>query len=224
MTSKDVKGAGKRGRREKTRLTRRAIVDAAVRLFVERGYGATTLAEVADAAGVAVQTVYFHFGNKQAVLKEAVDVAAAGDDEPVAVLDRPWMEEIRAEPDPHRVIELWVRNGSDLFVRIAPIMGVVRDAASSDPEMAEQWRTNEEQRLTAFGVLADILADRGALAPGLSVADATDVLFALNSFEVFLLLTVTRGWSVSRWEQWLVTTMEATLLAQGHPRPPSSSF
>lgn len=213
MTDVEDKGRTKGGRRARSRRTRRAITDAAVRLFLERGYGGTTLTEVADAAGVAVQTIYFHFGTKRAVLKEAVDVAAAGDDEDVAVLDRPWMEEIRAESDSRRVIELWVRNGADLFVRIAPIMGVVRDAAGSDPEMAEQWRTNEGERLVAFGALTEILADRGALAPGLSPEDATDVVFALNSIEVFLLLTSTRGWSVRRWEQWLVTTMESTLLA-----------
>ena len=102
-------------RAARTRATRRRIVDAAAELFVERGYGVTTLEQIAARAGVAVQTVYFHFGNKRTVLKEAVDVAAVGDDEPVALLERPWLEELRAEPDPRRVVELWVASSTAIY-------------------------------------------------------------------------------------------------------------
>ena len=77
-------------RSEKARLTRQRIRDAAYDLFVEHGYGVTALQDVADRAGVAVQTIYFVFGTKRALLKELVDVAIAGDDEPVATMDRPW--------------------------------------------------------------------------------------------------------------------------------------
>lgn len=211
MDGDAVKGnAGGRG--QQARATRRRIVDAGAALFVEQGYVSTTLAQVAERAGVAVQTVYFHVGNKRTLLAEAVDVAAVGDDEPVAVLDRPWMDELRGEPDPVRVVEGWVRSGGDIFVRVAPIMGAVRDAATVDAEVAEQWATNEAQRLTAFGVLAQLLDERGALAPHLSVAEATDVIFALNSIEVYLLLTSVRGWSRDRWEEWLTRTLCTSLL------------
>jgi len=94
-------------RAARTRATRRRIVDAAAELFVAEGYGTTTLEQIAKRAGVAVQTVYFHFGNKRTLLREAVDVAAVGDDEQVALLERPWIEEIRAERDPRRLIALW---------------------------------------------------------------------------------------------------------------------
>ena len=104
-------------RAARTRATRRRIVDAAAELFVERGYGVTTLEQIAARAGVAVQTVYFHFGNKRTVLKEAVDVAAVGDDEPVALLERPWLDELRAEPDPRRVVELWVATSTAIYTR-----------------------------------------------------------------------------------------------------------
>ena len=86
-------------RAERARATRRRIIDAAAAQFVAHGYGATLLDQVAERAGVAVQTVYFHFGNKRSLLKEALDVAAVGDDEPVAMLERPWLEEARAERD-----------------------------------------------------------------------------------------------------------------------------
>lgn len=211
MTSDPVKGPSG-GRGDQARATRQRIVDAAATLFVEKGYPATTLTEVAARAGVAVQTLYFHLGNKRTLLKAAVDVAAVGDDAPVAVLDRPWMDELRAEPDPARMVALWVRASADIFVRVAPIMAVVRDAAATDTEMAEQWAVNEAQRLTAYGVFAQLLADRHALKPGLSVGEATDLVFALNSIEVYLLLTATRGWTPERWEHWLTPTLAASLL------------
>ena len=150
-------------RAARTRATRRRIVDAAAELFVERGYGVTTLEQIAVRAGVAVQTVYFHFGNKRTVLKEAVDVAAVGDDEPVALLERPWLEELRAEPDPRRVVELWAATSTAIYTRVGPIMAVVRDAAVIDPDMAAQWATNEAQRATAFHTLATVLDERRAL-------------------------------------------------------------
>ena len=210
-----VKGAGEDGvtrRPDRARATRRRIVDAAADLFIANGYAATTLEQVADRAGVAVQTVYFHFGNKRTVLKQAVDIAAVGDDEPVPLLDRPWLEEIQAEPDPRRIIEQWAHNSRTITARVAPIMRVVRAAAAIDPDMAAQWDTNEQQRATAFRALAQLLADRDALTPGLSVEEATDVIFALLSIEVYLLLTATRGWTPAHWERWVAAILTYALL------------
>lgn len=211
--SDDVKGEARRAgtRSAQARATRRRIIDAAALLFIADGYAATTLGQVAARAGVAVQTVYFHFGNKRTVLKEAVDVAAVGDDEPVALLERPFYRQLDSEPDPRHVIELWVRNGRDILGRVAPIMRVVRDAAGIDPDMSAQWTTNEQQRATAFRVLAQQLADRGALRPGMSVDDATDIVIALLSIEVYLLLAA-RGWSPRRWEEWTTAMLVAALL------------
>jgi AcrR family transcriptional regulator len=211
--SDDVKSGSRRGggRGAQARATRRRIIDAAALLFVADGYAATTLEQIAERAGVAVQTVYFHFGNKRTVLKEAVDVAAVGDDEPVALLERPFFEQLDAEPDPRRLIALWVQGGRDILVRIAPIMRVVRDAAGIDPDMAAQWTTNEQQRAVAYRVFAQQLADRGALEPSMSVDDATDIVLALVSIEVYLLLAA-RGWSPQRWERWITTMLTAALL------------
>src|SRR3954453_10741771 len=126
-------GSGTGGRGRQARATRRRIVDAGAALFIANGYTATTLEQIADRAGVAVQTVYFHFGNKRTVLKQAVDIAAVGDDEPVAVLERPWLAELRAEPAPRRVVALWARTSTGIYPRIGPIMAVLRDAAVIDP-------------------------------------------------------------------------------------------
>jgi AcrR family transcriptional regulator len=196
-------------RAARTRATRRRIVDAAAELFIERGYGTTTLEQIAARAGVAVQTVYFHFGNKRTVLKEAVDVAAVGDDEPVALLERSWFDELRAEPDPRRMIALWVAIGRSIYTRIGPIMAVVRDAAVTDPDMATQWAINEAQRVTAYRAFADLLDQRGAL--NRPVDEAVDVLCALVGPEVYGVLTG-RGWSPEQWERFTVASITAALL------------
>jgi AcrR family transcriptional regulator len=218
--SDDVKSGARHagGRGAQARATRRRIIDAATTLFIADGYAATTLEHIAERAGVAVQTVYFHFGNKRTVLKEAVDVAAVGDDEAVPLLERPFFEQLEAEPDPRRLIALWVRGGRDILVRVAPIMRVVRDAAGIDPDMAAQWTTNEQQRETAYRVLARQLADRRALQRGMSIDDATDILIALVSIEVYLLLAA-RGWSPDRWEAWVTAMLSAALLP---PAPPTA--
>jgi AcrR family transcriptional regulator len=196
-------------RAARTRATRRRIVDAAAELFVVEGYAATTLEQVAARAGVAVQTVYFHFGNKRTVLKEAVDIAAVGDDEPVAMLDRPWLEESRSERDPRRVLELWTAYGRSVMERIAPIMRVVRDAAVVDPEMAAQWATNEVETVSAFRMLAEQLEAIGALR--VPVDEAVDIIFVLSWLDTYLLL-MSRGWTPQRWEQFVVESLTHALL------------
>ena len=204
----------KPNRAEKTGLTRRRIVAAAADLFLDQGYGATTLDQVAARAGVAVQTVYFHFGNKATLLKEALDVAAVGDDEPVALLDRSWLEELTAEPDPVRVIELWTNGGREILERMAPLLAVVRGTVGTDPDLAAQWEVNEGQRRTAFRALADLLADRGALLPGLTVEGAADLAFLITSAENYIVATHTLGWTPEHWQRTMATLLTLGLLGE----------
>ena len=204
-------------RAERARLTRRRITDAAAELFVERGYGATMLDQVAERAGVAVQTVYFHFGNKSTLLKRALDVAAVGDDEPVELLERPWLDGIKAEPDPRRMIELWVANSRSIMERVAPILAVVRGSVGADPDLAAQWQANEQQRRTAHRALAQILADRGLLRTGLTRQDAADLTFLIASVESYFLATATLGWSPEHWESTTVSILISTLLGPAGP-------
>jgi AcrR family transcriptional regulator len=199
-------------RAEQARATRRRIIDQASTLFIEQGYAATTLDQIAKGAGVAVQTLYFHFGNKATVLKEVVDVLAVGDDQPVPLLDRPWARRLRDEPDGRRALEIWVRNARAVFGRVAPIMKVVRDAAGSDPEMAAQWQTNLAQRYIAQRTVVQQLADKHALRPELTVGRATDIVFCLASIEVYQLFTVERGWTAAQWERWIKDTLTTAIL------------
>jgi AcrR family transcriptional regulator len=202
------------GRRaEQARATRRRIVEQATRLFTQKGYAATTLEQIAAGAGVALQTVYFHFGNKRGLLKVVVDVASVGDDQPVPLLERPAVGGVRSESDAEAAVARWVELCRDVFARVAPVMRVVRDAAGSDPEMATQWQTNRQQTLTAHRVLAEKLHDLHVLRPGMTTAKATDVIYGLVSLELYLLFTDERGWSADRWQDWVNETLARAILA-----------
>ncbi|MDG6101930.1 TetR/AcrR family transcriptional regulator [Dactylosporangium aurantiacum] len=199
-------------RAEQARATRRRVIDHATTLFLSHGYSATTLDQIAKAAGISVQTLYFHFGNKATVLKEVVDVLAVGDDKPVPLLDRPWTQRLRDASDGPQALAIWVRNARTVFGRIAPIMKIVRDAAGSDPEMAAQWQTNMAQRYTAQRTVVQHLADRHFLGPDLTVDRAAGIVYCLISIEVYQLCTVDRGWSPAQWEQWIIDTLTSTIL------------
>lgn len=210
-------------RTQQARATRRRIIESARELFLEQGYAATTVDQIAARSGVAVQTVYFHFGNKRTVLKEVMDVLAVGDDAPVPLLDRPWVRRVRDEPDARRALAIWLRTTRAIYGRVAPLLSVVRDAAGADPEMAEQWRTNQDQRHIAQHALAEILAEKQALRPGMTVTKAADVIFTLASPEVYLLLTAERDWSPARWQRWVTDTIADAVLRQQPTTPPKPS-
>jgi AcrR family transcriptional regulator len=201
------------GRAERARATRRRIVAAAAAQFLAHGYGATLLDQVAEQAGVAVQTVYFHFGNKRTLLKEALDVAAVGDDEPVPLMERAWVKEIQEETDPVRIIERWLDTGRTILDRVAPLMRVVRGATGTDPEVAAQWDTNQDQTRTAHAILAALLAERGALKPGLDVEQARDIAFVLGNVETYLQFTDVCGWTTDEWQHRTGKLLTAALLA-----------
>lgn len=208
--SETVKTPVPRG--DRARLTRRRIVDAAHVLFLEQGYAATTLDAIAARAGVAVQTVYFHFQNKRTVLKHVADVAAVGDDEQQALLQRPWMDEMRAAPTAVGAVAVWLDVSAQVYARVVPIMRVVHEASGSDPDLGEQERTNKQQTLQAHRVLAEHLADRDALRADLTVEAAGEVLYALVSLELYVLLTDELGWPVTRWQDWTADAITRTVL------------
>jgi AcrR family transcriptional regulator len=205
-------------RAEQARATRRRIVAAAAELFVARGYGATLLELVAERAGVAVQTVYFHFGNKRTLLKHVMDVAAVGDDEPVPLLERPWLTQIQQETEPRRIIALWLANSRQILHRVAPLMRVMRGATGTDPELAAQWETNQQQTRTAYALLAQLLAGRDALKPTMDIDQARDIAFAITNVETYLQFTDVCGWTPDQWQERTAAILTACLLTHdGRP-------
>jgi AcrR family transcriptional regulator len=210
-----VKGTDKRA--ERSRRTRAAITDAARGLFVERGYGATSLQEVADRAGVAVQTIYFVFRNKRTLFKEVVDTSIAGDAEPVATVDRAWFRDACAAPTGTGLLRAHVRGTREILGRVAPMMPLIAAASATDPEIAAQWPEGPDPRFTVHRAAAEALAGKPDLRDGVSAATAADLLFALLSPEMFLLLVHDRGWTADAWEEWALATLTAQLCADRAP-------
>src|SRR6266498_1967582 len=192
-------GSTRTPRRPKAQATRRRILDAARGLFVERGYVATTIEAIAAEAGVAVPTVYLAFGTKRALLVELLDIAAVGDEEPVALLERPWVDEIRHDPDPESQLRRWVREGRHI-------------AARADPDIAAQVHRYKTLTLQGHRYFVAVLAANGGLRDGLDPQRATDIVFGLLSHELYRLLVIEQGWAPEDWERGAADTLAAQLL------------
>lgn len=200
-------------RQARARQTRERIVTAARDLFLEHGYPSTTLAGIAQRAGVAEDTVYKTFGNKSQLLKEVLDFVVAGDDEPVAILDRAGPLAMRDEPDQHRQISMLAAGVAGQLERIGPIDRVLRAAAAVDPEAA-RLRSDQQlrQRRAAMGTMVSWIAAHGPLRQDLSEVDAATTLWTLASPEVHELLRYQSGWTLDHYQRWLTTTMSDALL------------
>jgi AcrR family transcriptional regulator len=198
-------------RAAKAAATRARMLAAARKRFVEKGYVATTMQAIAREAGVAVQTLYFTFSTKRAILGEVIDTEVAGDTEPVATLDRPWVAEALAA-SPLEQLRLQVEATAEIHGRVAPILEVVRSAAAHDPEIAQLWQTNITQRHTVLATLAGALAAKTDLRAGLRPARAADIVLAVLAPEVYHLLVHDRGWSVEEWRQWALDALVRQLL------------
>ncbi|AXE84177.1 TetR/AcrR family transcriptional regulator [Streptomyces sp. Go-475] len=206
-----VEGKGKQSRRALE--TRRRIIEAAGALFVEQGYGATKLQEIADRAGVAVQTIYFVFRNKPSLLKELVDVAIAGDDEPVPTMDRPWFAEILSAPTAESALTALVGATRGTLERVAAITEMVRAAAATNPEIRELWPDRADPRYTVLSTAAKSLTEKPGARATVSADEAADILYAVLSPELFLILTRDRAWPPPKWERWAYDTLRTQLLA-----------
>ncbi|MEU8327672.1 TetR/AcrR family transcriptional regulator [Micromonospora sp. NPDC048839] len=202
-----VKSAGKKG--EKSRQTRRRILQAAYELFVDQGYGATTLQGIAERAGVAVQTIYFAFGNKPSLLKELVDVTIAGDDEPIPTMQRAWFRDALAADTAEAQLRAHVSGTCEVLQRVAPIMDVLRAAGAQDPSLAGMWQQDTDPRLEVQTAAARSLIAKPGATADLTVEHAADLLYGLLSPQLYLLFIRDRGWTPDRWEQWVYDTLHA---------------
>src|SRR4051794_20242302 len=164
------------GRQEQARQTRRDVLAAAKALFLERGYAATTMADVATEAGVAVQTVYSAGGGKAALLKGVLDTTIVGDDERVPVSGRPEIARVTAETDGRRKLQLFARYLSGVHQRLSPVVRVLQAAADSDEDAARLWEGLHSERYQGMTEFATNIKEQRLLRRGMTVERAAAVL------------------------------------------------
>ena len=212
-----------KGRRQaQSDATRAEVLAAAGRLFLARGYAATTIAAVAAEAGVAVQTIYNSVGGKARLLEGVLGTAAAGDAGPQGVVER----ELAAGAellDPVRFLERAASSVADRVARVGPVLSVVQAAASSgDAGAAELAERSSAQRMQGLRLMVRELRARGGLRAGLSDDDAAALAWSLSSAQTYRQLVAVQGWSQARYRRWLTDAWMAAL-TDGRVEPPDRS-
>jgi AcrR family transcriptional regulator len=200
-------------RRQASRETRRRVLKAARELFLSAGYRATTIAAIATRAEVNADTVYELVGRKPTVLRELIEEAISGTDHPVAAEQRRYVQAIQAEADPARKIEIYARAVRRIQERMAPLFLALRDAAATEPEAKQVWEAISERRARNMRLFIRDVQAAGGLRDGMPVETAADTVWVMNSSEVYLLLTIERGWSQWQFERWLVDTWKRLILS-----------
>lgn len=201
------------GRRARSIATKQRILDAARELMLARGYRATTVAAIANSAGVNVDTVYELVGRKPVLLRELIEQALSGTDHVVMAEERDHVKAMRAEPSPSRKLAIYARAVRETQARMAPLFLALRDASSTEPEAHQVWQEISDRRAINMRKLVRDLRDAGGLRFGLPVNEAADVVWAMNSSELYVLLTVERGWSPRQYERWLADSWSRLLLS-----------
>jgi AcrR family transcriptional regulator len=206
-------------RQAQAEATRRDILATAQRLFEANGYPATTVAEVAKEAGVALKTVYLAFQSKSNLLRTLWNLLLRGDETDRPVAERQWYLDVLAEQDPEQQLRLNARNSANGKQRISAILEVIRTAATVDPEIAPLWQRIQSDYHANQRAIVEHLHQRGHLRPELDVQHATDILWTINHPNTWRLLVADQGWTPDQYERWTADTACAQLLA---PRRPAS--
>jgi AcrR family transcriptional regulator len=193
-----VKRGSPSGGQARTRLARRAVIDAARSLFLEHGYATTTIAAISRAADVPEPTVYRLFSSKLGVLKALLDVSIAGDDQPLALDDR---------PDAHQALAGFAAITTAINQRTNDVYSVLRGAADADHEAAELLDTLRRQRDHGQGDIVRALRRTRSLRAGLREQEAADIVHAIMAPEVYRLLVHDRDWTPDHYQQWATRTL-----------------
>jgi TetR/AcrR family transcriptional regulator, regulator of autoinduction and epiphytic fitness len=199
-------------RTERASRTRKRVIDAATRLFVQQGYATTTMRGIAAEAEVSVPTVELLFGTKAQLLHVVIDVAIAGDDEPVPVLSRAWAIEAESTPDLADFLAAVAQVIADAQLRSAGVMLTAYEASAADPDIQLLILDRESQRQGTASWIVDGVVARAALRPGLGRAAAIDTVWMLMDPVVFSRLTRQRGWSLERYAAWFADTLTQLLV------------
>ena len=206
-------------RRERARQTRLRMTRAAYQLFTQRGYAATTMADIAAAAGVAVQTLYFTFHTKAELLQNVYELAVLGEDGPIPPNQQPWWTEMLAADRLEDAVRLLVDNVTSILARAAPLDDFVR-AASFDPDPARVRAHNERLRREGYAQMVEHLGARFGLRQGLQSEQATDLLLLLLGPATYQTLVGEYGWPQERWRTWCAAAIAEQLFAtEAHRRP-----
>ena len=202
------------GRRAQAARSRSAILDAAERLLLAQGYAESTIASIAAAAKVSVETVYKAFGGKPGLVRAVRDRGLAGTG-PIPAEQRSDRMRV-TEHDPRKIIANWGTLVMEVAPRVSPILLLVRAAAASDPEMATLLAEMDADRLRRMTTNAHHLQQAGHLRHDLTLTDATDILWTYSSAELFELLVLRRGWALDRYGHFVADAMVAALLPSKH--------
>jgi len=190
-------------RREAAQATRQSILQAATHMFLLKGYAATTMPAIAQAAGIAMDTVYATVGKKPALFRLLVETAISGTDTAVPAEERDYVRAIRAEPDAARKLQIYAAALSRIQATLAPLFRVLQGAATLDPELNALWQEISQRRARNMRLFATDLAATERLRRDLTIDKAADIIWSMNSPEFYLLLVQERGWSPAEFEQWL---------------------
>ncbi len=201
-----------RGRQAQARRNRDAILDVARAAFLARGYAATTMASIAGEVGLSVDTVHKAFGGKAGLVRAIYERSLSGEG-PVAAPRRSDNMQV-AEHDPRTIVRHWGTLSTEVAPLVAPVHLLIRDAAATDPEMAALLRDSDRQRRERMRHNARTLADRGHLKPGITLEDATDVMWTYSSPELYELLVIRCGWNLTRYGRFLAESIAAALLPE----------
>ncbi|HEY5154893.1 MAG TPA: TetR/AcrR family transcriptional regulator [Acidimicrobiales bacterium] len=192
--------------------TRQRILDAARELVVEKGYRRATISSIADRAGVNADTVYALVGRKPELLRELIEQAISGTDHPVPAEERGYVIALQAEPDPRAKIRIYANATRANLERLAPLFLALRDASTTDPDAYAVWQQISDRRAANMRKFAEDLHRTGQLRNDLGISDAADIVWATNSAELYVMLTIERCWSPDHYEEWLADAWMRMLL------------
>jgi len=192
--------------------TRGRIAAAAARLFLRRGYAATSMNAIAAEAGVAVQTVYASMRTKRDILEAVIQSTVRGEEDEVSVVEQARWREMEAEADPREKLAMFARIHREICEREAELFAVLETAAAVDREIAPLLRDKERFRYEDQARVPRSLRRQRQLRSGLSTREASDIIWALASESVYLALVRERGWRVEQYEAWLIDQLAAALL------------
>jgi AcrR family transcriptional regulator len=211
VSVKGSKATVKLSRRESARATQWRMVKAAYQLFCDQGYAATTMAQIAEAAGVAIQTLYFTFHTKAALLSRAYDFAVLGDEEPQPPESQDWYRAMAAEPDLVGALRHLVSGVGEITRRATPIELAARVASDADPDTRRVMEIHERWRADGFEGMLAILSAKAPLRSGLTLKRATDLLLLHGGADVYRFLVEERQWTHDDWVDWTTSALAEQL-------------